>query len=101
MIHLTDDEMRIILAVLKVHAVDCDVFIFGSRYGGLPKKFSDVDLAFAQRDGEKLSLSRRNRIALAFSESDLPYLVDVVDYHSCHVSFQAIIDQHCKQIYPD
>jgi len=100
MIFVTDSEMKMILDILDNHAKDCEVFVFGSRYDKLPKKFSDLDLAFVQKDGKELGLSRRNRIEWAFSESDLPYLVDVVDYHSCKTSFQRIIEAHCKKIYP-
>ena len=101
MIYVADNEMKMILDVINAHAKDCDVFIFGSRYDESPQKFSDLDLAFIQKDGEKLGLARRSKIEWAFSESDLPYLVDVVDYHACDLSFQKIIDEHCKKIYPN
>ena len=100
MIHITDEELKMILDILNEKAPDDEVFVFGSRYGGLPRKFADLDLAFIQKNGERLSLSKRSEIEWAFSESDLPYLVDVVDYHACHSSFQKIIDEHCKKIYP-
>ena len=100
MIHIADNEMKTILDILNTHGADCDVFVFGSRYNQSPKKFSDLDLAFVKKDGEKLGLSRRSEIEWAFSESDLPYLVDVVDYHACDLTFQKIIDAQCKKIYP-
>ena len=100
MIHITDEELEIIITILSDKAKEYEVFIFGSRYNGSPQKFSDLDLAFVQKDGEKLSLSKRSKIEWAFSESDLPYLVDVVDYHACTPSFKKIIDEHCKKIYP-
>jgi len=99
MIHIASEEMKMILDILSVHAEDCDVFVFGSRYNQSPKKFSDLDLAFVQKNGEKLGLSRKTKIEWAFSESDLPYLVDVVDYHACDSSFRKIIDSHCQKIY--
>ena len=100
MIYITDKEMKMILDVLNDKAQDCEVFVFGSRYDGTPKKFSDLDLAFIQKNGERLGLSKQGEIEWAFSESDLPYLVDVVDYHGCHSSFKKIIDAKCKKIYP-
>ena len=46
MIYLTEKELKIVLDVLRQVANGCDVLIFGSRYNGRPKKFSDLDLAF-------------------------------------------------------
>jgi len=100
MIHITDDELKMIFEILDNHAQDCEVFIFGSRYNKSPQKFSDLDLAFVQKTGVALGLARRSKIEWGFSESNLPYLVDVVDYYACDESFQRIIDQHCKKLYP-
>jgi len=44
-------------------------------------------------------MQRSAELALAFSESDLPYRVDVVDYHSADPEFRAIIDSASGKIW--
>ena len=100
MIYMSDEEMSITLSIIKRHASDCEVFIFGSRYDKFPKKFSDLDLAFKKKDNEKLGYRQRNNLEWAFSNSDLPYRVDVVDYNATQDYFKKMIDEHCKKIYP-
>jgi len=97
MICVSESEMAAILRVIKTHASDCDVLAFGSRYKWTSKDHSDLDLVFI--GGEKLTLLRRAKIEEAFSESDLPYRVDVVDYNAVSPEFKAIIDSGNELIY--
>ena len=97
MIHVTDDEMNIILNIIEKYASNCDVLAFGSRYKGTHWKHSDLDLAFS---GEKeLGYLRIAELKDAFEESDLPYSVDVLDYKAVSPNFRAIIDKGNKIIY--
>ena len=100
MIYMTDEEMKITMAIIERHANDCEVFIFGSRYDGSPKKFSDLDLAFKKNDNEKMVFRQCSNLEWAFSESDIPYRVDVIDYNATQDYFKKIIDAKCKKIYP-
>lgn len=72
---LTPRQVREIARVLAPWADRIDaVFLFGSRATGRHRPGSDVDLALHGRLGpEDLA-----RIRMAFEDSDLPYLVDVV-----------------------
>jgi type I restriction enzyme S subunit len=90
MICVSDYEFSIIKDVIEKYAPDCDVLVFGSRYKWTPKDYSDLDLAFVA-EGE-LGLKRRSLIEEAFSESSLPYRVDVVDYNRVSPEFRKIID---------
>ena len=99
MICVSDFELDIILNIIKKHASDCDVLAFGSRYKWTPKDYSDLDLAFVQKEGGKLGLNRIGHLKEAFSESDLPYRVDVLDYNAISPEFRAIIDRGNEVIY--
>ncbi|GAA5818294.1 MAG: nucleotidyltransferase domain-containing protein [Methanobrevibacter sp. CfCl-M3] len=97
MIYILDEEMEIVLNILKIHINDCEVFVFGSRVKGRNKPFSDLDLAFKCK--EKISLERKFNLEIAFEDSNLPYNVDVVDYNRASENFQKIIDSNSKKIF--
>ncbi|MDR0911539.1 MAG: nucleotidyltransferase domain-containing protein [Methanobrevibacter sp.] len=98
MIQISTDEMEIILKILKSHANDCEVLVFGSRIKGTDNNFSDLDLAFIC-SGE-LGLKRIIGLEIAFEESNLPYRVDVVDYNKSSQIFKNIIDNNNQKIFP-
>lgn len=54
-----------------------------------PNHFSDLDLVLI--GNEAISLDIRANLAEAFSESDLPWKVDLVDWHSISPEFRNII----------
>jgi predicted nucleotidyltransferase len=97
MIHISENELAIIGDIVSKLAPDCDVLAFGSRYHMKAKKHSDLDLAFM--GDKKLGLKRCFQLENAFAESDLPYRVDVLDYHILSPEFRAIIDSGNEIIY--
>ena len=97
MLCVTDEEMKIVLNIIKSYAENCEVLVFGSRLKGTNKPFSDLDLAFICK--EKLDLKKLSRIKLKFEESNLPYRVDIVDYNRVSKGFKKIIDDKNKKIY--
>ena len=72
---LSGSERRILFGILFAHkeALNC-VRLFGSRARGDYRRASDIDLAIT---GQNAVFSM---LALAFSESPLPYTVDIVNY---------------------
>jgi len=97
MIHIQKKEMQVILNILDKYAQDCEVLVFGSRLTGNHNPFSDLDLAFICKN--KLGLDRTSNLEYEFSESDLPYRVDIVNYKRASKKFQQIIDSNNKKIY--
>ena len=95
-ISLSNKEINIILNVIKDITPEYSVWLFGSRYWGTNKKFSDVDLAFI--GNERLTIEKRAKLLDAFSESDLPYFVDIVDYNSVSQEFRDIIDKGSSEL---
>ena len=65
------------------------VFVFGSRAQGGARPYSDLDLAI--ECDRPLGLDLAAEIAEAFSESDLPYKVDVVELSALDPGFRARI----------
>lgn len=65
------------------------VWVFGSRATGRAKKYSDLDLVIDI--GTNLGLSILADLRSDFEESDLPYKIDLVDWHTISDSFKQII----------
>jgi predicted nucleotidyltransferase len=89
---LDEHDLSIVRDVLAAHLPPgFSVQVFGSRAKGTPKRYSDLDLAF--KGDEPLTLSQVADLQDAFSESDLPFKVDVVDWLSASPYMQAVIDR--------
>ncbi len=83
------NEWRIITQLLRNLLPDCEVWAFGSRVRGRTKPYSDLDLAIVS--DHPLSIDRLAELAEAFSESDLPWKVDLIDWARTSPEFQARI----------
>jgi len=88
-IDITPEERAIVLRILNEIVPDRDVRAFGSRVTGKAKPFSDLDLAIM--GDEPLPLETRAQLEEAFSASDLPWKVDVLDWAQVDIDFQTII----------
>jgi len=75
MIQLSVKHQSIVERVIKEQLTTQKVFVFGSRAKNEARQFSDLDLFIA---GEKLSFLQMTKLKNAFSESDLPYFVDIL-----------------------
>ena len=87
------DEIKRILAE-KVP--DCEVRVFGSRIEGNAKKFSDLDLVLI--GNEKLDWRKIESLKDAFSSSDIPIIIDVIDFNAISEEFKAIIENNYEII---
>jgi uncharacterized protein len=88
---LGPEERRIVADILRQHVPDHEVWAFGSRvHGKHLKPFSDLDLAIITT--APLPLQRLIDLRTAFSESDMPFRVDIVDWAAAELSFRSIID---------
>lgn len=68
------------------------VWVFGSRAGGTPKVYSDLDLVLI--DSPLISQKTLAQLKLRFEESNLPYRVDAMLWSSLDHSFQELIKKH-------
>jgi type I restriction enzyme S subunit len=88
-IDIRPEQWAIVRDILRNHVPYYDVWAFGSRVKGTAKPFSDLDLAVIA--AEPLALDLRAALADEFSESDLPWKVDVVDWASTSDVFREVI----------
>ena len=92
MLALSDKELSVVRAILRAHlAPDTLVSVFGSRATAKAKPWSDLDLDIEAP--EPLPLSLLAALAEAFSESDLPWKVDLVDWQTVDCKFAEGIAQ--------
>ena len=87
---ITEAEAALVRDILHRFLPDgVRAFAFGSRAHGGARRYSDLDLAL-QWD-RPLGLDEMARLAEAFSESDLPFKVDIVDMATVDPGFRARI----------
>lgn len=79
-IDIHSDHWKIVQHILQEHVPDFEVWAFGSRANWSAKEFSGLDLAVIT--DEPLPIDTSLALNEAFSESDLPWKVDVVDWAS-------------------
>jgi predicted nucleotidyltransferase len=92
MLHLTDGQRLIVEQVLREHVPECEVWAFGSRvHGRHLKRFSDLDLALVGCAG--IANHQINALQIAFSDSDLPFRVDLVELDAIDPDFRRVIEQ--------
>ena len=89
MIDVSAEQLNVILNILKQHVPGYEVRAFGSRHNWTAKDYSDLDLAVV---GEtKLDWKIISNLKEAFEESDLPFRVDVLDWHAIPPKFRDVI----------
>jgi type I restriction enzyme S subunit len=91
MIDISPRDLDIVCRILRKHVPDCEVWAFGSRAQRTAKTWSDLDLAVIT--DTPLPLEVRGALAEDFTESDLPFRVDVVDWATTEESFRRVVEQ--------
>lgn len=82
-------HIELVAECLRSHvSAQHKVYLFGSRARGVAQSFSDLDLCI---DGPDLSYSELSALQDEFSESDLPFQVDVVQKTQLSVDFLRLI----------
>ncbi len=97
MIDLAPDHIEKVRTILRQHVPQCEVRAFGSRVNGTAKDYSDLDLAVVGPD--KLSDDTLRHVKEAFEESDLPFRVDVLDWHATSPEFQKVIEKQYEIVF--
>jgi predicted nucleotidyltransferase len=88
-IDVTTGQWHIVRTILHRHLPGRSVWAFGSRVKGTARPYSDLDLAVM--GNEPVSIATLAAAKEAFSESDLPWRVDLVDWSSLGEEFRKII----------
>jgi len=90
-IEICSDHWEIVRSILQKHVPQYEVWAFGSRAKYAAKPYSDLDLAVIT--DQPLPLKTSANLLDDFSESDLPWKVDVVDWATTRASFRKIIER--------
>jgi type I restriction enzyme S subunit len=89
-IDLSAGHRRLVLELLAgLLPPSAGVWVFGSRATGRARRYSDLDLLIDA--GRPLGLEEAALLREAFEESDLPYRVDLVDWHAIGDRFRRLI----------
>ena len=90
-IELSSTDLATVRTILRAIVPDLEVRAFGSRVSGRRRQTSDLDLVLMT--GAPLDLRRLATLRDAFSDSDLPFKVDLVDWATTSEAFRRIIEQ--------
>jgi len=96
MIDVKSEHLEIVTKILKKHLHKQQVIAFGSRVNNTAKPFSDLDLCVI--GNQPLSLKLLVELREAFSESDLSFRVDIVDWANISQGFKTIIMKNSIKI---
>jgi type I restriction enzyme S subunit len=96
MIDITPIHLETIKRILAEHVPDCEVRAFGSRVTWTAKDYSDLDLAVV--GVRALDPEALRRLKEAFEESNLPFRVDVLDWHAISNNFRKVIEKNFEVI---
>ena len=87
--------------LIAVHLPDAEVLAYGSRVTGASHEGSDPDLVAINQADRTQPLAGVAHLRESFSESDLPILVDVLDWARIPESFrQEIIRCGTVRVWP-
>ena len=96
MIDIPIKQLEILKSILRSFLTkEQNVYIYGSRAKKTNTKFSDIDLLIV---GEPLTQTDLSKLKEAFSESDLPYFVDINNKKDLDKEFYTLIEKDMKQI---
>ena len=90
-IDLLPDHRAIVEQILGRHVPGCEVRIFGSRVTGRARPFSDLDLVIMT--GQPIEVRAWTELRDAFSESRLPFVVDVLDWSGLSEAFRKRVEE--------
>ena len=92
-IDINPTYLETIQHILDEHVPNCEVRAFGSRAKWIARDYSDLDLVIV--DDQPLGWRVLGQLETAFKESDLPFRVDVLDWHDISDNFRTLIEVDC------
>jgi len=95
-LNLETRHLKIVREILRRHAPQAQVYVFGSRAGARAKPHSDLDLLL--REDGPIDPRRLAVLCAELEDSDLPFRVDVLDYHQIDPDFARRILPDCVPI---
>jgi len=87
------NHLRLLLAILQRHAPEAEVWAYGSRVNGSGHDGSDLDLVLRHPRNTNQPQKQIGALREALSESNLPMLVDVLDWARLSEDFRREIER--------
>ena len=88
MLDLRPEWLATVRRLIAIHLPDAEVLAYGSRVTGASHEGSDLDLVACNPVNRTSPLAGVTTLREAFSESNLPILVDVLDWARIPESFR-------------
>ena len=92
-LHLPQKYLEQVKALLRAHAPHVEVWAYGSRVTGEGHAASDLDLVLRNPKNLQQETGALSGLKEAFTESDLPIRVDIMDWARIPASFHREIEQ--------
>ena len=89
-------DLETVRRILHEQTPELEVRVFGSRVSWTARGTSDLDLALMTN--EPLDIGSMTALRSAFTESDLPFRVDIVDWASISKSFRKVIEKESRSV---
>ena len=87
---LPPEQLDLVLSLTQTHLPGVEVWAYGSRVRGNPRRYSDLDLVAFTAPGQS---AQADDLREAFEESDLPIRVDLFLWEEIPDSFHRQIEQ--------
>ncbi len=87
---LTENQKKIVAGILET--IDAEVYVFGSRSTGKARVDSDLDLCIKEIVSDR-PLETLASLREAFSDSNLPFQVDLVCFDDLSEPFRLVVQQ--------
>ncbi len=87
-LHLPAAYLKMVQDVLRAHLPEAEIWAYGSRVNGDFYEASDLDLVARQPDDLTRRQTRLHEAIEAFSQSNLPIIVQIIDWASITAEFR-------------
>lgn len=91
---ISDKQKKFLISSIRKVFPKTEILVFGSRIRDDFKKNSDLDLCL--KSDAPLELTQLGTLKEIFSQSDLPYKIDLVDWNRISPEFQENILNQCE-----
>ncbi len=98
MIDIEEKNLATIKSIFQRLIPGIPVWAFGSRTNQTAKPYSDLDLVIVGES--RIPQAVYYQIKDALEKSDIPFKVDVLDWHRISPAFKAVIEQHYEIMQP-
>jgi len=96
MINLSEKYYSIIKDIFQRYLPDVEVRVYGSRINGKSKAYSDLYLVIVGKTKTESKLLIK--LKEEFEESDIPFRIDIIDWHRTSKEFRQIINKQYEVI---